>query len=369
MKDMKKNVLIAGVDYAMPKLFYFKKYWHEKGFGYVFYGNDRMNVMDKLLDVKSYESRLNKNTDFRFVLKDLFLLMKIIRKEKVKYCEYYYTAPFLQMIIVLIVLKLYRVHIISVYRGGEIYYWDGHSVLKKLFLKMANRLSRRIAYKEMYMPELLKKNGMFPRNRVYHLANSIEYNELSSDYISQKENILLFHNSFKEWRHPDFLVDVIHRLKEQTGDFKLVLAGYRDGADDDIMTVINNKIKEYGLSGFVELYGFASNDPEYYYKRSKVFLLPSELVYCNYSLLEAMNFGVIPIVSNLDEDSNLIIHHEVDGYVLPNNADDWSKAILGILSSSSRFERMSKKANLKIFNSFNSRKRFEKYYSFIKGEK
>ena len=362
-------MLIAGVDYAMPKLFYFKKFWQEKGFGYVFYGDDRMNVMDKLPDVASYHSRLNKNTAFRFIIRDFFLLMKIIRKNNVHYCEYYYTAPFLQMIVVLIALKLFRVKVISIYRGGEIFYWDGHSAAKKLFLKMANRLSHRIAYKEMYMPELLKKNGMFPRDSVYHLANSIEYRELSSDYIAQKENILLFHNSFKEWRHPDFLVDVIHRLKEETGDFKLILAGYREGADDGIMKVINNKIKEYGLSDFVELYGFASNDPEYYYKRSKIFLLPSELVYCNYSLLEAMNFGVIPVVSDLDEDSNLIIDHGVDGYVLPNNADDWSKAILAILSSSSRFERMSKKANLKIFNSFNSRKRFEKYHSFIKGEK
>ncbi|HRZ26895.1 MAG TPA: glycosyltransferase [Spirochaetota bacterium] len=363
---MKENVLIAGVDYAMPKLFYFKEFWREKGYGYVFYGNDRMKVMKKFPDVPFYSSHINKNSDLLFVLQEILLLKKIARKENIRYCEYYYTAPFLQMLVVLAVMKLCRITVISIYRGGEIYYWRRHSFFKKYFLKTANRLSHKIAYKEMYMPEILKNNGMFHQGRMYHWANSIEYAELPSDYISRKENVLLFHNSFKEWRHPDFLIDVINRLKEKTVNFKLILAGYREDADNAILKIINEKINNYGLSKFVEIYDFAANEPEFYYKKSKIFLLPSDLVYCNYSLLEAMNYGVVPLVSELDNDSHLIIDHESDGYIVPNDEDRWSSLIYELLTDENKFERMSKLANLKIYNDYNSQKRFEKYYDFIK---
>ncbi len=363
---MKKNVLIAGVDYAMPKLFYFKKFWQEKGYGYVFYGNDRMKVMKKFSDVPFYPSQINTNSDLFFSLKEVLLLIKIIRTENIRYCEYYYTAPFLQMLVVLAVMKLCGIKIISIYRGGEIYYWHKHSIFKKYFLKMANKLSHKIAYKEMYMPEILEKNGMYQQDRMYHWANSIEYAELPSDYNSQKENVLLFHNSFKEWRHPDFLIDVINRLKEKTPDFKLILAGYREDADNDILKTINDKINNYGLSGFVEIYDFAANEPDYYYKQSRVFLLPSDLVYCNYSLLEAMNWGVVPIVSELDKDSHLIIDHESDGYIIPNIEEQWSSSIYDLLTNENHFEKMSRMANLKIYNEYNSQKRFEKYYDFIR---
>lgn len=359
------KILIAGIDYVMPKLFYFQKHWESRGFQYIVFGNDKLNIMGEYPEIKFTPSKINRIRYFFFIWHEIINLQKLIKRENIKYCELYYNAPLLHQMIVFMVLVLSRVKIISIYRGGEILYWDKHSTIKKKFMKISNKISFKILYKEKYMPEILKENGMYDPSKIFHLSNSITYLPLENIKYDDKENILLFHNSFKKWRNPDFTLEIINDLKMKFKQFKLVLAGYREDTDDSVIRILKEKIEKYDLNQYVEIYKFAENAPDSYYKKAKIFLLPSDLVFCNYSLLEAMNYGVVPIVSNADKDSNLIIDNEKDGFIVHNDATIWSDIIYKLLSDENYYLSMSEKTNLKIFDSYNSQKRFDDYFEFI----
>lgn len=359
------KILIAGIDYVMPKLFYFKQHWENKGYRYVVFGYDKLNIMKQYSDVAYYPSRINRIRHFLFIWQEFKNLRKFIKQEDVKYCEFYYNAPLIHQIIIFMALVLSRVKIISIYRGGEILYWNKHSSIKKLFMKISNKMSFKIIYKEKYMPEVMKENGMYDSSKIFHLSNSITYLSLEDIKYEEKENVLLFHNSFKTWRNPDFTLDIIHALKMKFTDFKLILAGYRKGVDDTMMKVIKEKIDKYHLSQYVEIYYFGEHSPEYYYKKAKVFLLPSELVFCNYALLEAMNYGVVPIVSDIDKDSSLIIKNKKDGFIFHHNEILWADKICDLLNDKDYYKYMSQSANNKIYNEFNSSKRFDEYFKFV----
>ena len=68
--------------------------------------------------------------------------------------------------------------------------------------------------------------------------------------------------------------------------------------------------------GYLQSY----SPPEPYYVRAKFFVFPSDYVFCNYALLEAMSHGVVPIVSRR-EGSELIIDDGISGILVEHSEE------------------------------------------------
>lgn len=52
-----------------------------------------------------------------------------------------------------------------------------------------------------------------------------------------------------------------------------------------------------GLDRKIQILGFVNNSEELL-KKSKLFIFPANIVFCNNALLEAMSFGCVPVVAN-----------------------------------------------------------------------
>lgn len=87
------------------------------------------------------------------------------------------------------------------------------------------------------------------------------------------------------------------------------------------------------------------------YKRAKFFLLPADIVFCNYALLEAMSFGVVPIVSRV-EGTSRIVKEGIDGLVVPNTLDGLKIGLRRSLSMGDEWKNMSTAAYMKIKHAF-----------------
>ena len=113
---------------------------------------------------------------------------------------------------------------------------------------------------------------------------------------------------------------------------------------------IERRIKEYGLER-VTVTGFV--DPAEYYKRASILLLTSEYEGFGLVIVEAMTYGVVPIVYNSYETAGELIANGVNGVLvnapysveafsdtlenLINNEDTLNRIACNAKSSSARF--------------------------------
>lgn len=162
---------------------------------------------------------------------------------------------------------------------------------------------------------------------------------------------LLFLNTPRRMRHVLFLVDVIAKLLERNPGLKVTIAGFGvldekyNSIELDYQRDVLHKIEALGLKDKIELKGFVRNAPELM-SASKVFILPADVIYCNYALLEAMSCGCVPVVAD-GEGARLVVEDGVGGFVRPLSVPAFVNAVESALQPE-MWERYSQNARRKI---------------------
>lgn len=162
---------------------------------------------------------------------------------------------------------------------------------------------------------------------------------------------LLFLNTPRRMRHVLFLVDVIAKLLERNPGMKVTIAGFGvldekyNSIELDYQREVLHKIEALGLKDKIELKGFVRNAPELM-SASKVFILPADVIYCNYALLEAMSCGCVPVVAD-GEGARLVVEDEVGGFVRTLSVPAFVDAVESALQPE-MWERCSGNARRKI---------------------
>lgn len=152
-------------------------------------------------------------------------------------------------------------------------------------------------------------------------------------------------------RHVLFLVDVIAKLLERNPGLKVTIAGFGvldekyNSIELDYQCEVLHKIEALGLKDKIELKGFVRNAPELM-SASKVFILPADVIYCNYALLEAMSCGCVPVVAD-GEGARLVVEDGVGGFVRPLSVPAFVDAVESALQPE-MWERYSQNARRKI---------------------
>lgn len=162
---------------------------------------------------------------------------------------------------------------------------------------------------------------------------------------------LLFLNTPRRMRHVLFLVDVVAKLLERNPGLKVTIAGFGvldekyNSIELDYQCEVLHKIEALGLKDKIELKGFVRNAPELM-SASKVFILPADVIYCNYALLEAMSCGCVPVVAD-GEGARLVVEDGVGGFVRPLSVPAFVDAVESALQPE-MWEHYSQNARRKI---------------------
>jgi glycosyltransferase involved in cell wall biosynthesis len=151
-------------------------------------------------------------------------------------------------------------------------------------------LATRIWYKEPYMAEFFRRR--FPR-RSTMLPNGVPLAEPSAA-TEPRDIDLLWVNRVIPERHPDWFARALAARSDVTSAFVLGFAD--EDAQPERVSRLEREVRTIldGLAGVVCL-PFCS--PEPFFGRSRFFVLPADVVFGNYALLEAMSHGVVPVVS------------------------------------------------------------------------
>jgi glycosyltransferase involved in cell wall biosynthesis len=254
--------------------------------------------------------------------------------------------------------RAHRVPVVVVCRG-ELHppHWAGQPTLVNAGITRMLRMADLVVYKEAYMPAVLDR--LAPRTPRFGWTNAIPVHPARP--LEREENRVLFLNFFKPWRNLELIIRAAPLVRAQVPDVRFDLVGGSSELSDasgfysglhDYERGLLRLMDELAVHDYVRILPFTA-EVEEHYARAKTYLLPADLVYCNYALLEAMERGVPPIVTaDVDEAARLIVDDGVNGLVVPLDPAAWADAVVRLLSDEPLRQRLGTAARATVLQRF-----------------
>lgn len=367
MTEFSNPILIVGADRVMPKLFYFAHCWARHDAGFTVYshdiGEDAQNHAARF-GARIEPSPPHSRSLFR-LLKDFAWLFSALRRTRYRHAELYCDYHMLASLGYLVILRMFRVPVVVWFRG-ELYDWPVFRWWQRGFVRLAVKLGSVVVLKEAYMAATLKDAGIEAEGKTVHLHNTIPLPDARPKAFDGPSLDLVFVNMFKSWRNVPFCVDIAVALRQRAVPFTLRIVGDKpdEPALDDVAQTVRAAIARHDLGAQVWVEPFTTS-PQAIFGPGELFILPADLIYCNYALLEAMGHGLVPLVFDQDQDYRQIVEDEDSGFGLPLDADRWAATIAALHEDRAKARKMSVAARQRIIDKFTVDAMFDRYAGLV----
>lgn len=320
------NTLVLGLEHFIDKIGYQASIYKKNDISVKYLVSDKSGTSSYYANKYSADVDILKGN----ILKKLLILVSIFFDSKPNFVELYDTGR--MALLYGIFSKVFRSKLVLILRGGEL---NRHN-RKKLsfnFIKffVITKIAYRVIIKEDNILSEYRENG-FPTEKVRFVGNAVP--KVDTSPCEEKTIDILYLNSVRKSRNLIFLVEVLNELLIDRPNLEVALAGFNSldkeslSFDLDEEKSVLSLIDRLNLKDKIRVFGFVDNPTELH-QRSKVFLLPADVIYANYSLLESMSYGAVPIVANGEGASKIV--QPSNGYVLPLEHKLWVRKINELL--------------------------------------
>ena len=263
---------------------------------------------------------------------------RYFKKESIHHCEVYPGGRFTVFYILL--CSLFSIPTLCVERGDLLYFHkNGYSLLTRISMYFVYRYSDWVWYREFYMREILER--LHVRN-LFFAHNVTELPSVSGHSV--KDITFLWVNRLIDERYSSWFVDILN--ESDFAQTENALLGILETENtSEALYVHSHKPANLSLHGFI--------NPQPFYQRASFFVLPAKVVFANHSLLEAMSYGVVPIVSEA-LGSDAIVQHQVNGFICKDK-EDLKRTMLDVLHMDKEtYRRMSENAQKTIRDEYSN---------------
>ncbi len=277
--------------------------------------------------------------------------LRALRLRPTLHCEVYHDggSDFLRLLFVALAV-VQRIPIVTWCRGGELLWWQKMTKRRRFVVWGTLRAARLVPYKQIHMPDQLDSLRISEEKRLF-FHNRIPVSAEEPLGVAHRKGVL-FANTWKDFRHPEIALEVALRLAPKYPDYKFFIAGHRYWAKEAYcIKEFEATISDHNLSQQITVLPFVKQPMELLRKCS-VFLLPAEIVFLNYTWLEAMERGLVPVVSNRQGASRVVASSE-NGMIAEIDADAFTESVDYLLSDQDRLQEMADKARRQIIDNFN----------------
>ncbi len=322
MNNIEKTIVL-GLEHFIDKIGYQSDEYKRRGIPVKYLVSDAVGFSS--IKIKQY------NADVKIVSKSLPLrvlkTLTTFMEYKPRYCEIYDTGR-LTLVYTLIAL-MFRTKLVIILRGQE---FNRYGV-RAFGLRLALKLCHHIISKESNLTRDLLAISI-NSEKITEISNCVPFPRLIT--INNDRDIdILFLNSVRQERHVAMLVIAIKQLSKNMPNIKVVITGF-SSLDDNHHNVdvpyekkILEMIQDLNLNNTIETYGFVQ-EPSQFYMRAKIFVLPADVIFLNYSLLEAMSYAVAPVVCNGEGASKII--NQTNGKIVNFSSLELAETFKEILS-------------------------------------
>lgn len=337
-----KAAIFCGLEHVIQKTINRGDFFKKKGFRIFYFSFE-----------KTYQAEINPSNKEvikikRFLAIDVIRFIIILIRRNPVYVELYFEGLGINQLFYVGLSRLNRSLTISILRG-ELYNFEKRKKTRNRIRLTIWKLSDFIFYREIYMKNYFDSLNIADK-KVYFDPNRVPVKD-HCDFNRGAKNVL-FLNGIKTWRRIDLFVEAIPLVLEKVPGATFTIVGCRS---DEELEYVNSLAQNHKVSHHLTIYPWASQ-PAHYYESASIFVLPADLIFCNFSLIESMERGVPAIVANV-EDADKIVQHGKNGYLAEQTAKDIAKYIIHLLSDETSRKEMGKNARETIINNFNDKDR------------
>jgi glycosyltransferase involved in cell wall biosynthesis len=192
---------------------------------------------------------------------------------------------------------------------------------------------------EKYKQELIFFMDGQSIDNVVGIPNPVSFDEIVK--IKKKKEILYVGRINTSQKRVDLLLQIWGLLDDRFSDWSLKIVG--DGDELESMKELSSKLNLQN----VFFYGF--RDPKSFYETASIFCMTSSFEGLPMTLIEAMQYGVIPIAFDSFLSATDIIDNKVNGCLItPFNINEYVNILSKLMSSQEELEIYSRAAEEKI---------------------
>lgn len=308
----------------------------------------KTNVGEKLIKIHSY-----------FFINIIIFFYKLMIYYP-SYIEVYLASDrrnLLNQVYFLSIARLFGIFSTLVLRGET--HPDGNyfkrSNLWRFNLEICLSLCQKILYRELKNTIDFKR---YPNKSIFDY-NCIPINEFSGKKYNKT---ILFLNGFKYFRRVEILAKSVRYVVNFHPEVHFIFAGARSEKEKEI---VFNELKQDNMLQYSEVHGWIKN-PKPLYEKSSIFVLPADenLIFCNYSLLEAMERGLVPILSDVSDARKFVINNH-NGLLVNQDPKELAEAIIFLLNNPEIMKKMGTLARQKIISNFDNENRMRNLWQLI----
>jgi len=290
-------------------------------------------------------------------------LLQLLRTRRFHLAELYPSSHL--ALVMAAMVKAWRLPLVIVARGEEWYYLTGQmSRRQRQSFRMTYRLADHVIYKETYMEPLLRDLG---KRSAWMLPNAVRVPERTHVHEPGRCT-LLYMNSMKDFRHPKVPLEAFLRICQRAGlrgdsPIRMRIVGFQgERASDPVVRSREAELRRMvaGRDVPVELHPWTT-EPGPWLDQADVFLLPADVVFLNYTLLEAMSREVAPVVQATDASDRILTHGE-SGCILPLSVDAWEEAMEQLIGDHALRARLGRAARARVQECFSLEAWAERYH-------
>lgn len=194
---------------------------------------------------------------------------------------------------------------------------------KKHYRKLIDNSDMFVLLSESFKSELRFLTNRIDLSNVIAIANPTQITK----YTYNKEKEILYVGRINTvQKRVDILLEIWNRVCRDFPDWKLTIVGEGDELDA--------LIKQAKQLGVINIYFAGRQDPSHYYERASIFCLTSSFEGLPMTLIESLNYGVVPVSFNSFAAASELIKNNWNGHLInPFSVDDYVSVLRTMMTS------------------------------------
>jgi glycosyltransferase involved in cell wall biosynthesis len=350
-QQIKSIIFQLGNDQLTPKATYYPNELKKFNFATFYFSEDRSG--------QSADTIEKENLDAVIAPKNLInrwykLFVYFIQKRPVSVELYLSQRPW-HLFYYYLLARIFDANIV-IWCRGELRNYNIHHPLRRFVNRFLLKYADKILLRELYMKDILLEEKIYRPEHTLFFPNAIPISDIPIKSKNRPKKVL-FLNSFKGFRNIELIIEAAEVLHKRYPDLRYDLVGSTldnqgySPSKKDYELMLRNMVSDRNLDSVVRFYPFSS-DRFKYFEDALAFILPADIVFCNYTLLEAMSQKIPAIVANT-EGANLIVDDGLTGFIVERDASSIADAIERLYLNESLREKMGCKSREKIIKDYN----------------
>jgi glycosyltransferase involved in cell wall biosynthesis len=311
----RREVLILNLDTFAAKNVSQIRLMEAEGYGFTVVTNDSRRASRRVFDEQGF--RRSRLIVLGGLQSKVVTVFSMLLRHRFHHVEFYPAGRL--ALLYLLLIKLFGHRLVVIERGdiGSLHLYDA---LTRLSLRLAYRFADRVVYKETYMKEPLDS---FTRAPLAFVPNCIVPPSSPLAPWAARTIDFLWVNRLTVQRRPEWFLRALQ--DPALGGRRAAMLGFEEGSGlPERQRALQDQLRSLARAE-VETLGFVEPGP--FYDRARFFCLPSEIIFGNNSLLEAMARGVVPVVTE-SPGIERVVCDGVNGIVTAFDEPEYKKGLL-----------------------------------------